>query len=500
MKSASPQLRMSPALPVSTQDAVDRGAQRESRAGHGIGGETRLRPTGASVVGAETQRVDEQDTAEDWTDLLLLSAESSDALEDMAKAYAPFLNAANAADWRNIRATLAWTCPRLAHRMVVAASTPGAAAERLTQHLAGEKTSRLAKGKAPPRRPRLALVYSGNGPQWWGMGRELLAQSKIFREQVEEIDALLAPKAGWSIVEEMRRPETDSRIDLIEIAQPLLFAHQAALTTVLSAAGIEADAVIGHSVGEVAAAWTAGVLTLEQAVEVIFQRSQLQALTAGDGRMAALGVGVDEARRAIADIDGWLEIAAINSPRAVTVAGELGGLQTLHDRLTDSGKFVRLLPLNYAFHTKAMDAIQSPLLQRLQGLSPTVGRIPFLSTVTGAEIDGVKLDGEYWWRNVRAPVQFETTVAHAIEAHDIAMFLEVGPHPVLKDYLQQTIRAAEGGSATVLSTLRRPSAGRPAPELETLKTAVCAVYAWGGGDLKALIGKPSPAAKLPILT
>jgi acyl transferase domain-containing protein len=439
------------------------------------------------------------DVHEDWTDVLLLSAESSDGLEAIAAAYAPYLRAAKPSEWRNIRATLAWRCPTLSHRLVVAGSTPKAAAERLAQHVAGDRTSRVARGKAPPRRARLALVYSGNGPQWWGMGRELFAQSKIFSQAIEEIDALLAPKSGWSLVEEMRRPESDNRIGLIEIAQPLLFAQQVALTQVLSAAGLQADAVIGHSVGEVAAAWTAGTLTLEQAVEVIFQRSQLQALTAGDGRMAALGVGVEDAQRAMADIDGWLEIAAINSPRAVTVAGALPGLQILSDRLADAGKFVRILPLNYAFHSRAMDAIQRPLLQRLQGLSPKAGRIPFLSTVAGAEIDGADLGANYWWRNVRAPVLFEATVAHAVQDHDIGLFLEVGPHPVLKDYLQQIIRAADGGAATVLSTLRRPAPGRPAPELDTLKTAVCSVYACGGGDLKALIGKPATAVKLPTL-
>jgi len=437
------------------------------------------------------------DPSEDWSDLLLLSASSPEALEDVATAYIGFLNKAEPRAWRDIRATAAWSRPRHTHRLVVAAPTPRTAAERLTQNLAGAKTSGLARGKAPARPPRLALVYSGNGPQWWGMGRELFAQSRIFREAIEAIDALLAPKSGWSLAEEMGAAEADSRIGLTEIAQPLLFAQQVALTTILASAGIQASAVMGHSVGEVAAAWAAGALTLEQAADVIFHRSQMQALTAGRGRMAALGVGAAEALQAMADIDGWLEIAAINSSRAVTVAGDLGALAVLRDRMTQDGKFVRILPLNYPFHTAAMDPIKAPLLLRLDGLAPSPSRIPFLSTVTGAQIAGTALGGEYWWRNVRAPVRFEAAVAEALERHDIGMFLEVGPHPVLKDYLQQTVRAIDGASATVLSTLRRPSATRPAPELETLKTAVCSVYASGGGDPKALFDKPIKPAKPP---
>ncbi len=436
---------------------------------------------------------------EDWSDLLLLSAPSPEALEDMAKAYAGFLKEAEPSAWRHICATVGLRRGRRRHRLVVAAATPNDAAARLTSCLAGEKTTCLAKGRAPARPPRLALVYSGNGPQWWGMGRELFAESQIFHEAIEEIDTLFAPKAGWSLAQEMRRQQTDSRIGLIEIAQPLLFAQQVALTTVLSAAGIIPNAVLGHSVGEVAAAWASGVLTLEQATDVIVHRSQTQIPTAGQGGMAALGVGPEEARRAMAEIDGWLEIAAFNAARAVTVAGAPWALEALRDRLTEDGKFVRILPLDYPFHTRVMDAIKAPLLSRLEGLSPIRGHIPFISTVTGAEIDGSALDADYWWRNARAPVKFEAAVAHALVDHDIGMFLEIGPHPVLKDYLQQTIKAVDGASAIALSTLRRPTLARPAPELETLKTAVCSVYASGGGDTTALFAKPRVPARLPAL-
>jgi acyl transferase domain-containing protein/NADPH:quinone reductase-like Zn-dependent oxidoreductase/SAM-dependent methyltransferase/acyl carrier protein len=444
---------------------------------------------------AETAPVDE--TSEDWGDLLLLSAHSPEALEDLAAAYVPYVKGQSARDWRTTCAALALTRAQHTHRLVVSASSGDEAAARLEAHLAGEKTGYLAKGKAGAKPAKTALVFSGNGPQWWGMGREMYAQSQIFRDQIEAIDALFSPKAGWSLAEEMKKPESENRISLTEIAQPMLFAQQVALTAVLNAAGIKPDVVFGHSVGEAAAAWASGALTLEQAVDVIFHRSQMQALTAGRGRMAAVGLSAAEAEAAMAEIDGWLEIAAINSPRAVTVAGELSALEILRDRLTDEGKFVRILPLNYPFHTKAMDTIQGPLLLRLADLKPQAGRIPFISTVTGESLDGKALDNDYWWRNIRAPVQFDAAAAHALTAHKIDLFIEVGPHPVLKEYLVQAIKAAEGVSATAHSTLRRPAAGRPAPELETLKTAICGIYAAGGGQPKALFTKPEKPVKLP---
>ena len=135
----------------------------------------------------------------------------------------------------------------------------------------------------------MAFVYSGNGPQWWGMGRELLAENAIFRAELEAVDAIFAPLAGWSLIDEMRKPESENRIALTEVAQPMLFAQQLGLTQVLRAAGIEPSAVLGHSVGEAAAAWACGALTREQATQVIFHRSMEQAKTAGMGRMAALG-------------------------------------------------------------------------------------------------------------------------------------------------------------------------------------------------------------------
>jgi phthiocerol/phenolphthiocerol synthesis type-I polyketide synthase C len=433
---------------------------------------------------------------EPWSDLLVLSAQSPEVLDRVAASHAEAFRAESNADWQATLATAALMRTQHANRLVVQASSPLEAADRLERMAVGETVIELAKGKAVGK-GRLAFSFSGNGPQWWAMGRELLASSAVFRAELEAIDAHFQPLAGWSIVEMMGRPQKDVAIELTEIAQPLLFAQQVALTAVLRAAGIVPDAVFGHSVGEAAAAHVSGALTRAQATEVIFHRSMLQAQTAGRGRMAAIGLGPEEAEALIAEVGGWLEIAAINSPRAVTVAGSLEALETLRDRLADEGKFARILPLDYAFHTSAMEPIRAHLLLRLAALRPADTTIPFISTVEGTAIEGKALNADYWWRNIRAPVRFAAAVETALKAEDIDVFVEIGPHPVLRDYIMQCIKASEKSGAVALATLRRPATNKPAPEVETLIGAICAIHAAGAGDLASVMSKPATPARLP---
>jgi acyl transferase domain-containing protein/NAD(P)-dependent dehydrogenase (short-subunit alcohol dehydrogenase family)/aryl carrier-like protein len=328
------------------------------------------------------------------------------------------------------------------------------------------------------------------------MGRELLDASEVFRAEMAAVDELFFARAGWSVIAELRRPEAESRMALTEVAQPTLFALQLGLTAMLRDAGIMPAAVFGHSVGEVAAAFASGALSREQATDVIFHRSTMQARTAGHGKMAALGIGPDEARAAIDEFDGRLELAAVNGPRAVTVAGDSDALAILRDRLTEAGKFARTLPLNYAFHSRAMDPIREELLQRLDGLAPINAAVPFVSTVEGHSLDGASLGAAYWWRNIRAQVRFSDAVAHVARDLGITNFVEIGPHPVLRDYVLQTTKACDVAAAA-LQTLRRPTAERPEPESAAMWQTICACYAHGAGHPEALFERPARPASLP---
>ncbi len=429
--------------------------------------------------------------------ILCLSGNSEAALKDVAKAYVSLLRSDSKVSWAAICAATATGRSPLRYRLALSAATKEDAIDKLEGYLAGTPTARMAMGTAANATVPVAFVYSGNGPQWWGMGRELLAENAVFRAELEAVDAIFAPLAGWSLLDEMRKPESESRIALTEVAQPMLFAMQLGLTQVLREAGIEPAAVVGHSVGEAASAWASGALTREQATRVIYHRSMEQAKTAGLGKMAALGVGPDEAREAIQRIPGWLELAAINAPQSVTVAGDATALEELVKAMTAAGKFARMLQLNYPFHTKAMEPIRGGLLEDLHRLAPKASKVPFISTVDGTEKDGRELDAEYWYRNVREPVRFDDAIAHLLKNSGFTLFLEIGPHPVLRDYVAQSAKALDL-QVGAFQTLRRPGAKGPEPESDNLATAICACYANGGGNIAELFERPAPLPALPL--
>ncbi|MEV5239666.1 beta-ketoacyl synthase N-terminal-like domain-containing protein [Streptomyces cinnamoneus] len=320
---------------------------------------------------------------------------------------------------------------------------------------------------------RIVFAFSGNGAQWAGMGADLLAGDPVFREAVEAVDALLAPRTGWSVVEALTDPAPASRMSATEVSQPLLFAVQVALTEVLRHRGVEPAAVVGHSVGEIAAAYVAGALTLAEATRVIAARGRAQAATAGAGRMAAVSLARDRAERLL-DVHPDVTVACVNTGRDVTVSGPGSQLAALRDELAPRGVACTLLDVDYAFHSPAMNPVERPLKAALRGLRPTRTRIPMVSTVTAATVEGPELDAAYWWRNVREPVLFAPAVQYLLgKGHDV--FVEVGPHPVLRPYLRRLTEKSSVPVA-VVPTLVRNEDGTAA-----LHTAVAALAAAGAG-------------------
>ncbi|KOG85679.1 hypothetical protein ADK38_35325, partial [Streptomyces varsoviensis] len=205
----------------------------------------------------------------------------------------------------------------------------------------------------------------------------------------------------------------------------------------LRARGIEPAMVVGHSVGEVAAAHLAGVLTLAQTAHVIAERGAAQAPTAGRGRMAAVGLGEDETRALLAPYGELLEIAAVGSARDVTVSGDAGALAALGGELARRDVFFRDLGLDYAFHSRAMGPRQAALTEALAALEPSTATLPMYSTVTADRVLGPELNAQYWWHNVRRPVRFAAAVERAID-DGADILLEVGPHPVLRGSLRRS--------------------------------------------------------------
>ncbi len=272
------------------------------------------------------------------------------------------------------------------------------------------------------------------------------------------MDAELEPRLGWSVAEEMVRPREEWRLAATEVAQPLLFAVQLGIVAVLRSQGVEPAMALGHSVGEVAAAHTAGALTLAQAAEVIAVRSRAQAATAGSGRMAAVGLGTEQAEEALKPYAGRIEIAGINSAKDVTVAGAAEAVAALGEDLAEREVFHRDLGLDYAFHSRAMDSQHEVITAALKALEPGPAPVPLYSTVTGARIAGTDLDAVYWWRNVREPVLFAAAVEEAMD-DGADIFLEIGPHPVLRSYLRRIAAGRPRTTTAVLPTLHREADG-----------------------------------------
>jgi len=385
--------------------------------------------------------------------LLPLSAPIATALPAQAEAYHSFLANPPAAPGE-ITAAAGLRRDHFNHRLVVLGQAAADLRSRLRAYVDGATSGPgLISGQPETHPTPPVFVFTGQGAQWWGMGRQLLAREPLFRQTIAAIDALFQPLSGWSLLAELTRPEAESQIDRTDIAQPAIFALQVALVQLWAAWGIRPAKVIGHSVGEVAAAYVAGIYSLPDAVKIIYHRSRLQHTTAGWGSMAAVGLSLAEARRTIAGHESLVEVGAVNSPGLVTLTGEAAALAEILAGLETAGKFVRRLPINYAFHSYQMEAIRAELLAALADIQPQPGHTPFISTVTGAALAGPALTADYWWRNVRRPVYFGPALAGLIESGDAA-FLELGPHPALQSSIHDCL-AEQKRTGHVFHSLRR---------------------------------------------
>ncbi|HRQ87614.1 MAG TPA: type I polyketide synthase, partial [Bacteroidia bacterium] len=385
--------------------------------------------------------------------LLPVSARTDDALRDTVVRWRRFVRGSEA-ELREIAAAAGAKREHHDFRLAFLAKDRDELIHRMTEWLAdGERGSHAFAGRPVAEPSPLVFVFTGQGAQWWAMGQDLIQREPVFRGVLEEIDRHLKPLAGWSLIEEMTRDEATSQINRTNIAQPAIFGLQVALAELWKSWGIQPSKVVGHSVGEVAAAYVAGAYTMEDAVTIIYHRSRLQDMTGGKGRMVAVGLSQTEARKAIAGKEKQVQVAVINSPGMVTLAGDTEPLEEIVAGLEAQGKFVRWLRIDYAFHTHQMEPIRDELLEVLKGIQPRATSIPYISTVTGGICEGTKLDGEYWWQNVREAVLFAPAISGLIRAGEDS-FLEVGPHPALQNPIMECL-SEQNRKGFYFSSLKR---------------------------------------------
>jgi phthiocerol/phenolphthiocerol synthesis type-I polyketide synthase C len=396
--------------------------------------------------------------------LIPLSARSSEALRSLASACRDALadgGPAAALPLRDVGYSASMRRSQHDHRLALTVQTHAEAVELLEAFLAGQNRLGLATGRrSASRRPRIVFVFSGQGPQWWGMGRQLLQQEPVFRATVEHCDKLLAQQANWSLIDELQAEETKSRLSETEVAQPVLFAIQVGLAALWRSWGVEPDAIVGHSLGEVAGAYVAGALTLSEAMRVSVLRGRLMQRVAGQGKTAAVELPEEEVRRVLAGYEDRLGLAAVNGPTSTTLSGDGAALDEVLRPLQQRNVFVRILAGNCAFHSVHMEPLRGELQEALADLQPQHPAVPFFSTVTGEPSNGHPLDAAYWGRNLRQTVLFARAVERLIESgHDV--FLEIGPHPVLAGAINQCLRRRDA-QGTVLPSLRRGEPERAA--------------------------------------
>lgn len=405
------------------------------------------------------------------TYLFPISAKSENALKGICRKYYDFLQQTpvNLVDFAY---TLANRRTHHRYRLTITATGLEDLLEKLRAYADGEVLAGVV-GNQTVEQPKLVYVFTGMGPQWWAMGRELYEKEPVFRAKIDECDAIFQKYSGWSLLAEMMKPEAESQMNETRVAQPANFFIQAALTDLWATWGIKPDAVVGHSVGEVPAAYISGALSLEDAVLVSYHRSRCQQMTAGQGTMLAIGLGEEDAEKLIAENNITnISVAAINSFNGVTLAGTRESLEKVSTICTERNVFNKMLTVEVAYHSYQMDPLKDELFKSLASVTARKANIPLYSTVTGTRMNGDEFGCAYWWENVRQPVRF-AKAAQTVVNDNYTIFLEVGPHPVLRTNISECLTAADKKGYSV------PSLRRGEPEVQTLYTSLGQLHTLG---------------------
>ncbi|MER6397384.1 type I polyketide synthase [Kitasatospora sp. NPDC001603] len=433
---------------------------------------------------------------------LVVSARSAASLAGQAGRLVAFVESAQAAPLTGVAGALIARRAVLAERAVVVAGSRSEALAGLAALARGERSPAVVTGTAASSGGpgRTVLVFPGQGSQWVGMGRELLDASPVFAERVAACARALDPWVDWSLVDVLRGDAPAELLDRVDVLQPASFAVMVGLAAVWASVGLVPDAVLGHSQGEIAAACVAGALSLEDAARIVAVRSQVIAGSlAGRGGMASAALSEADALVRLAPWADRVEVAAVNSPTSVVVAGDAEALDEALEVLAADGVRVRRVAVDYASHTRHVEAIEDTLAKAFADIRSQAPLVPFLSTVTGEWIDGAGvLDGGYWYRNLRGQVRFGPAVA-ALLGQGHTVFVEASAHPVLVQPVNEIFDTAEDDSvrlrAVVGGTLRREEGGPRRLLASMAELFVRGVALDWTGILPA--GADAPLAELP---
>lgn len=386
--------------------------------------------------------------------LLLLAADSQEVLAERALALR---------EGNDLRAICSRTPGDGRFRLAATAHDMTELRAQLTAFGTGATASGLSVGEISERKPRVAFLFSGNGSQWLGMGRQLLAGMPVFRRSMMKCDRRMRDLLGFSLVDHLLA--SDGRIDDMDVFQPLLFSIQVALADAWRSLGVEPDVVVGQSVGEFAASHIAGALDFENASRLAAHHGRLlQQLAVGRGDGIVVMTGADVVKQYLT---GQLTVSGYNGLNSTLVTGTPQEIDELIQRLTDESITNHRVRMGHAPHSPLVDHVLAPLRAELADIKPRTTRIPMISTVTGRLVDGAELGPDYWADNLRQEIRLVDALTN-LRDHDIDAVIELSPHPVLLKSVSEIL------TATTLPSLRRG-----ADEASTLLGSLGALYTAG---------------------
>jgi len=421
-----------------------------------------------------------------------ISARHQDALSELTEKYIDFLkDKDNTSSFSDICFTSAVRQSQHAMRLAIVAESKEELASNLQTYLDGDSITEVSEGRANEVKDKIVFIFSGQGPQWWGMGRQLFENEPLFRSWIEKLDGMLSKLADWSLIDELTKSEEESRVSETNIAQPAIFSIQIALYEMWKAMGVHPKAVVGHSIGEVAAGYVSGALTLDQAVQLIFHRSRIQFKATDKGRMLAVGVPVEEARKLIEGKEDRVSVGAVNGPSMVALSGDTDVIEEIAEDLNAKDVFHKLLVVNVPFHSHHMEPLKEELLTSLGEFKTKETDIPFYSTVEGGIVKGEDLDPNYWFRNVREPVYFTDAIQAQID-DGFDTFIELGPHPIHAIGVNDLLERSKKKGHVALSLRRKED------EKRTFLSSVAGLHTHGVIiDWKSFNGEDNGLVPLP---
>ncbi|XP_035669035.1 highly reducing polyketide synthase 40-like [Branchiostoma floridae] len=375
--------------------------------------------------------------------ILPLSGKSSDALRDLSAKWLTFQ------DEKDALSVSSWVATRRNHyqnRLAVVTNSGAKAREGLQCFANKMATDDVITGTSQNARPKVCFVFPGQGQQWDDMGRKLYQLEPVFRETVDACDQIFTQVSGWSLMQKAGLFTTSDgsaapaefTLAEMKVSQPAILFTQVGLFALLKHWCISPDVIVGHSLGEVAAAYACGGLTLDEAIRAIYIRSTEQAKLQGCGSMAAMRASRIEAEELVAKSQG-VKLACDNSPTSVTVAGTTEAIAALQDQNPTK---VKMLRVSCAFHTDHMDPIRESFLEAMSSVQPDrhgEAPAPLYSTVTGQHYTG-RFDGQYWWKNIRGEVKFTSAIRSIIQDHNPDVFIELGASATLLSSVSQTLK------------------------------------------------------------